>query len=498
MEEIPFKGIVLDLDGVITDTRDIHFKSWKKIFETYLSDKGFSYKFTKDDYALYVDGKPRADGITSFLESIEMPPDKEELEYLKIEKNNYYLSFLRKNPPQPFPDSIASIEKWKKKGIHLAVVSSSENCRLILKELNIENLFEVCVDGNDGKKFKLLGKPHPDYFNEALKRMNLEPHECAVVEDALNGIDAGIQAGFNTVYGMSRKDQTPPPELYAHGAHSVISSLDQVGRPVNALEHWDDFLAHVGEKDLALFLDFDGTLSDIVDDPQDAILKPGADLVLAELSKAFKVAVVSGRDRFDVKQKVMASNIFYAGCHGFDMSGPGCFHYHLDNIEKSLCDLEEATLHAVDHLSGMDGVHVERKSYATAIHFRKAPQSEEKVRIEVEKILKLYPDLRLKSGKKVLEIMPGIDWGKGKAVRKLMGILNIDLCEVVPVYIGDDTTDEDAFSELHGKGIGIRVEEADVLTKADYKLKDPDEVLRFLKMLVQEFGGQEKVWRSKH
>jgi trehalose 6-phosphate phosphatase len=498
---LPYKAIILDLDGVITDTRSAHFQSWKKLFDNYFKDHGEDLSFSKEDYVQFVDGKTREEGIKSYLSAkgVELP--QKEIDLLKEEKNQFYLESLEKNPPEVFSDSLESLKDWKTRGVPLAVVSSSENCRFILKKLHLDHFFETCVDGTEGKKLHLKGKPEPDYFLKASELLGISPSDCALVEDSLTGVIAGKKALFKTVYGMSRFGQTSRTELYASGADTVISSLRELETRRHAILNWDDFKDHVGDKEIALFLDFDGTISEIVPEPDKASIKPHAIPVLQELAKAFKVAVMSGRDRSDIKLRVKLENIFYAGCHGFDMSGPGCFQYKLDNIEKPLSDLENATLLAVDMLSEISGVIVEQKLFGTAIHYRMTTtiRDEEFVLNTVRRIAGNFPSLKIKEGKKVFELVPAIDWGKGKAVQKLIEILNLDTTHTIPVYFGDDETDEDAFLALHGRGIGIKVDkDLSSVTNADYLLNDPDEVIHFLKMILKEFGGEERKWRHQH
>lgn len=494
---LPFRALLFDLDGVITDTRSIHFNAWKKLFDKFLSEKGRSEVFNEEDYMLYLDGRPREDGIRSFLKAHAVSVSDDEFTDLVTSKNEIYKKLLNQTDLKTYPDFLKLFDLLKSRDIKTAVVSSSENCRLILTRLHLEHEFDCIFDGKDGKRLKLNGKPAPDYFQEAAGILGLRAEECAVVEDALNGVMAGKNGNFKTVYGISRKGSDYLNELKNAGADKPIKELTEIINPPNALLSWDEFSALTGSKDLAIFLDFDGTLSEIVPRHQDASLRPEAKNVLTDLSRSVKLAIISGRDRTDVKDRVGVDDIFYAGSHGFDMSGPGCFRYHLDDLDPVLKELSEATLSANNLFTREEGIQIEKKAFGTAIHYRLAPTGiETSLKAEIEELLTNFPKLKLKEGKKVFELVPDVEWGKGKAVEKLMDVLGLDPRSTLPLYIGDDTTDEDAFSALEGKGIGIRVDDDEQSeTHADFCLKNPEEVIGFLNCVLKEYGGDQKRWR---
>lgn len=496
LTQLPFKAIILDMDGVLTNTRELHFNSWKIVFETFLKAKGLSVPFTKEHYQGYVDGKPRSEGIKSFLEALGILPSESELEVLSREKNLNYLKFLETNSPIMYSDVLESLKLWKSQGIKLGVVSSSENCRIVLKKFKLEDFFTTLVDGIDGQQKHLRGKPFPDYFLEAVEQIGVQSEECALVEDSVSGVIAAKKAHFKTIYGMSREGQTPFAQLYESGADAVITSLLDIGHAPHVLTAWDDFIAHVGSRDIALFIDYDGTLSNIVSQPSAAVISEQTKNILESLSKAFKVAIVSGRDRLDIKERIGLDNIFYSGCHGFDISGPGCFHFIQEDVQKYLPALEEASIAASNLLGGIHGLLIEKKLFATAIHYRMVEfKSRMDIKNQLKPIIEKYPQLILKEGKKVFDILPNVNWDKGKAVNKICEILSIDSTQTVPLYVGDDLTDEDAFLALHGKGISIKVDSGMSATMADYHLNNPGEVTLFLERISKLYSGKYKRWR---
>ena len=249
----------------------------------------------------------------------------------------------------------------------------------------------------------------------------------------------------------------------------------------SALEHVQDIAG--GNRQLAVFLDYDGTLTPIVSHPEKALLSNSMRQALQSLVMRAPVAILSGRDLDDVRQRVNIGAIVYAGSHGFDIAGPRGlrkemateFLPRLDMIEKELAN----------QLAGIAGARVERKRFSIAAHYRNVNKSDiPKVELAVSEVAARHRALRKMDGKKVYELLPDIDWDKGKAVLWLLENQGLERAKVRPIYIGDDRTDEDAFRALEKSGLGILVSEEPRPTAARYSLKDPAEVERFLRKLV--------------
>lgn len=183
------KGAIFDLDGVVVNTVGLHFKAWKKMFAEY------GKRFTFQDYRLKVDGIPRSSGARAILPNLS----KAELEKAAARKQNYFLKFLKTEGVKVYRDTLNLINRLKNNHLKVAVISSSKNCLYILKKAKLVNLFEVIITGNDVKK----GKPHPDVFLLAAKKLGLRPRECVVFEDAVLGIKAAKRAKMKTV-GVDR------------------------------------------------------------------------------------------------------------------------------------------------------------------------------------------------------------------------------------------------------------------------------------------------------
>ncbi len=261
----------------------------------------------------------------------------------------------------------------------------------------------------------------------------------------------------------------------------------------SALDRLPDILAVIKSKKPALFLDYDGTLTPIVDDPEKALLSESMRETLVEVADRFPVAVISGRDLPDVQKLVGIEGIYYAGSHGFDLAGPGGMKTGPEKGETFLPALDAAEKELQEKLDSGTGARVERKKFSIAVHYRKVTEPKvESVKQTVKAVARLHQDLRMAGGKKIFELQPKTDWHKGKALLWLLSELDLDNDDVVPFYIGDDVTDEDAFRSLENRGIGIVVMEPSRSTAAAYRLSTPREVERFLKEILSAHRGESR------
>lgn len=235
----------------------------------------------------------------------------------------------------------------------------------------------------------------------------------------------------------------------------------------------------------AVFLDYDGTLSAITEHPDQAVLPDATRSALEGLAATHPVAIVSGRDRTDVQGKVALDDLYYAGSHGFDISGPDGFSEQRGAEYRSVLGLAADELES--RAGALDGVWVERKRYAVAVHFRQAaPETETEVRKLVDDVARAHPALKASGGKKIFELRPKVDWDKGRAVLWLLEVLDLSLDRYLPVYVGDDETDEDAFRVLgDDRGVGVAVGTSRRTTHARLALTGPEEVAAFLRELAR-------------
>jgi trehalose 6-phosphate phosphatase len=249
----------------------------------------------------------------------------------------------------------------------------------------------------------------------------------------------------------------------------------------SALEHIQEIAGRSGR--LAIFLDYDGTLTPIVSQPQKALLPNSMRQTIRELAARAPVAILSGRDLDDIRQRVDLDTIIYAGSHGFDIAEPGGLRKQVAAEFLPSLDLAEKELEKA--VAGILGARVERKRFSIAAHYRNVKEGDvPKLEGAVSDVAARHRELRRMEGKKVYELLPDIDWDKGKAVLWLLENLGLQRAKVRPIYIGDDRTDEDAFRALGQCGTGLLVSEQQRPTAASYSLKDPTEVERFLRELV--------------
>ena len=249
----------------------------------------------------------------------------------------------------------------------------------------------------------------------------------------------------------------------------------------SALEHVQD-IARSGHR-LAVFLDYDGTLTPIVSHPEDAWLSESMRQTLRSLAARVPVAILSGRDLDDVRGRVHVDGIVYAGSHGFDIAGAGGLRRELGAAYLPVLDTAETELR--EALDEIPGAQLERKHFSVAAHYRNVNENDaSRVALAVDAVAARHRELRRMDGKKVYELLPDIDWNKGKAVLWLLETLGLEGRNALPIYIGDDRTDEDAFRAIDQRGIGIVVAEQSQSTAARYSLKNPDEVERFLRALT--------------
>jgi trehalose 6-phosphate phosphatase len=266
-----------------------------------------------------------------------------------------------------------------------------------------------------------------------------------------------------------------------------------IGDLPHALTHGDELVRRLTGKVPAVFLDYDGTLTPIVDRPEDAVISEDMRNAVRQLAERCPVCVVSGRDRRALQELMGFNDLIVAGSHGFDIWSPeeGTIAREEGVEFEALLDEVKARLH--EEIDPIEGALVEPKKTSVAAHYRLVPEEERpKIKEVVNTILTEYPDeLRVIPGKMVYEIQPKLDWDKGKAVLYLLEALSLDREGVVPLYLGDDVTDEYAFEALADRGVGIFVGHADAqeasgqTTAAHYILHTTEEVRQFLDTLAR-------------
>jgi len=217
---------LFDLDGVLTQTAKVHAAAWKQMFDDYLAHHGGGTFDDVKDYDEYVDGKPRNDGVRSFLESRGIKLPEQEIVELGNRKNAIVLEMIHRDGVQPYEGSVRYVEAARDAGLRRAVVSSSTNCRDVLKAAGIIELFEEIVDGHTAEHEHLRGKPAPDTFLAGARALGVGADRAAVFEDALAGVQAGHAGHFGMTVGVDRVGQADA--LRAHGADVVVKDLAEL------------------------------------------------------------------------------------------------------------------------------------------------------------------------------------------------------------------------------------------------------------------------------
>jgi beta-phosphoglucomutase family hydrolase len=223
------RACLFDLDGVLTQTAKVHAAAWKQMFDEFLHTHPEPFReFTQDDYESYVDGKPRLDGVRSFLQSrgIELPD--EQIVELGDRKNDLVLRLIHEQGVETYDDAVRYVEASRDAGLRRAVVSSSANTRDVLRTTGIEDLFEAVVDGVVIERDGLRGKPAPDSFLAGARELEVEAAQAVVFEDALAGVEAGRAGDFGYVVGVDRVGHAK--ELVEHGADVAVQELTELLR----------------------------------------------------------------------------------------------------------------------------------------------------------------------------------------------------------------------------------------------------------------------------
>lgn len=504
-------AVIFDTDGVITQTAAVHFAAWKEVFDRLLSThaKGEEARpFTDADYRQHVDGVGRYDGVDRFLRSrgIEIPfgepddpPGEDTVCAIGNLKNGAFEDAVTRFGVRPYRTTRRFIEALHAAGIRTAVISASKNCRMVLAAAGMDDMFEVRVDGNDAAALGFPGKPAPDVFLTAAARLGVDPSRAAIVEDAISGVEAGRAGDFALVIGLDRTRNPEPLQQYAdivvpdcadlevvgHGVRRVVPARAHLVDLPDALED-HDIVRLLDKPAVAVFLDYDGTLTPIVDLPEHAVLAPSTREALQRLAEVTVVGVISGRDLDDVARMLDCEGLWVSGSHGFDVRRPDGTRVQFPEGSDALPALDAAEAELAAPVDTVTGAWVERKRFAIAVHYRATPSGEVP---ELERIVSAvagrHPRLRMTGGKKIFELRPAIDWDKGTALQWLIRAADLDPERTLAFFVGDDVTDEDAFVAVRDRGVGVIVGEDDRITAACDRVDDSIAVRELLFMLAE-------------
>jgi trehalose 6-phosphate phosphatase len=328
---------------------------------------------------------------------------------------------------------------------------------------------------------------------ESANRLAVRPGRCAVVATTEAGVTAARAGGFALVVAV---DATGA--LDSRGADAVVSDVREIGvrtgdHRMSELPDGLKALDLATARQPAVFYDFDGTLSEIVEDPDSARLVDGAADALTSLSAACPVAILSGRDLADVRERIGLPGLWYAGSHGFELTGPDGTHHQNPEAAASIPVLAGAAADLAGQLGRIPGVVVEHKRFGVAVHYRNAARDRVGEVAAAVRTAGQRTALRVTTGREVIELRPNIDWDKGKTLRWVLDYIrdNEGAGPLLPIYLGDDITDEDAFDAVDHDGIAILVrhgDDGDRATAARYALDDPDRVREFTERLARRLA----------
>ncbi len=355
-------------------------------------------------------------------------------------------------------DGVAAVESTIKLaqklldvGVATAVYALRPGGQQLLKAAGIDDLFGVCVDG----------VPAAVLF-EATRRLAVRAERSVVVDDAAAGVAAAHDGGFELVIGIDRAGDAD--RLQGCGADVVVAGLDdiavrtgdrQISKLPDAVRSYGQIIGVLGAREPVLFLDYDGTLSPIVNDPGAATLVDGAAKALESLAAQCPVAILSGRDLADIRTRVSIPGIWYAGSHGFELTEPDGTYHQNEAAAAAVEVLERAAAELRKSLAEVPGVRVEHKRFAVAVHYREvAPEHVGEIVSATHK-LGQRDGLRVTNGRKVVELRPDIDWDKGTTLAWIRD--RIDATgSLLPIYIGDDLTVKSAgrYSDIEVGTVG--------------------------------------------
>ena len=502
-----FRAVIFNLDGVVTGVNEIHREAWKRLFDEFLQEhpalEGEDLRpFQEDlDYRRYVEGRPRHSGVKNVLSSrhIELPlgePDDpvhcETVYGLGNRKKRIFNELLEQQDVLVYGCAIALIHRLRNEGFKTAIVSASRHCDTILRKAELSDRFDARVDGTEAERLDLGNKPDPYVLLEVAHRLEIDPEQIVVIEDSVVGVTASSRGRFGMTIGIDDGEQRQL--MLDHGADYVLEDLcrlhidgtsedDAASPPV--LAEIETISNQLADKQPVLFLNYGGTLTPNIRKSKDAELSKKMRRALQKAAQLMPVTIVSGRDVEELRDRVGLPELIYAGSHGLEILGQN-LHLELPDGIDVLDDLDKAEAELTKLLAEFPEVSIERKRFAIVVHYQKKDAiNAAYVEATIEKVQMSLPRLRKTGGKEVFELLPNIDWDKGRAVKWLLAELGLDDPDTLPLYIGDDVTDEDAFRNLRGVGIGILVTKRPQPSMATYRVGDSDDVLELLHHLIQ-------------
>lgn len=416
-------AVIVGLDNVVDKATRVHAAAWTKFLDDYLTRRpqrtGEDHcPLTHDDYRRFLAGKP--DGVADFLAArgIRLPPGSptdltDDTVYgLQNLERQTFLQLLNTGVPEG--KSIASFaRRLQVAGVRVAAHTSHRNYGHTLDATGLAEVFAVFVDGAVTAELGLPAEPNPAGLIETAKRLGANPGRCVVIDSCQTGLRAGRNGGFALVIAVDAHGDAE--NLLSSGADAVVADLAAVtvgsgdaaiSTIPDALQVYSQLKRLLTGRRPAVFLDFDGTLSDIVERPEAATLVDGAAEALRALAAQCPVAVISGRDLADVRNRVKVDGLWLAGSHGFELVAPDGSHHQNAAATAAIDGLAEAAAQLADALREIAGAVVEHKRFAVAVHYRNVADDSVDNLIAAVRRLGHAAGLRVTTGRKVVELRP--------------------------------------------------------------------------------------------
>ncbi len=379
-------------------------------------------------------------------------------------------------------------------GIAIAVYSRGPDCKQVLRSVGLDEFVDSGIDAQN------LACSDRAFVEEVAIRLGVRAERSVMIGSDRSAVEAAIEDGFGLIIGLAHHG-ADDAELLAWGADTVVTDLAEISvrsggtamtNIADAVEVYSQLKELVAVRRPAVFLDFDGTLSEIVDHPASATLVDGAAAALCALAAQCPVTVISGRDLADVRGRVNVEGIWYAGSHGFELLEPDRTHHENTAATESVDILSVAAKRLAETLGDVAGLAVEHKRLAVTVHYRNVSADNVGRVIATVRKFGRSAGLRTNLGRKVIELRPNIAWNKGTTLDWLLEHIesrNGGPNAMLPIYIGDDLTDEDAFDAVQFDGVGIVVrhhEDGDRPSAALFSLGSPAAVCGFIRRLADD------------
>jgi alpha,alpha-trehalase len=501
-------AVIFNLDGVLTDAASLQRTAWASLFNDYLANRPAHEDedhspFTDEDYQQLIDGKQRPDGVADFLASrgISLPrgvpsdTSDDTICGLASRQRQIYADLLDREAPL-FGAMVTLAQKLRDIEVAATAVHAlGTGSRPVPKAGGIDSLLDTYIGGTAAEALSVAERPYlvidqeATHVLDAAGKLGVHPHRTVVVGDTEAGLSAGRDAGFALVIGVDRTGRVD--ELFQRSADIVVADLadipvrtgdKRISEIPNVLESYGQLASIAIARESTLFLNCETALSQIVSDPGAVVLDDGMAEALARLADSSPVVIISCYDLADIRDKVGLPGIWYAGCHGFELVGPDGSHHEHEAGAAAVPVLADAAAELRATLEQIPGLRVVRTRFTVAVHYRGVASERIDEIVATTHRLGRRNNLRVTSGRMLVELRPDIDWDKGTRLSWIRSHID-ESKSLIPIYIGGDLTDEDAFEELQLGGIGIAVRQAEDdnrRTAARFVLDSPDQVREVL------------------